>query len=374
MLPRWVWLSTGGCLLSLALGACTRPEGTAAQSSPGDRQKSAREQKQPVEVTQIVRRDLAETLNVVGSVAANESAEVRAEVAGLVRAIHFDEGQTVKKGDVLLKIDDSELVAQLAQAESRFQLAELNLQRAEALRQSQSNTQADFDRARTEFASSRADLSILKLRLEKTEVKAPFDGVVGARELSPGDYVSIQTPITRIEDTSRLKMEFQVPERFLAKVEAGTRFTVLSRSFNSDRPLQGEVYFVAPAIDRATRSSIVKGMLMDPPPSVRPGMFANIEVVLDVRPQVLAVPEGAVLTTSSGTSIIVVKDAGSDKVAEFVPVSLGLRARGLVEIAPSQGTLAEGASIVASGVGGLVLFPGAKLDPRPLKDVFRVGG
>lgn len=356
-------------LAAVFLGGCARKEGTGGQG--GARGGSLREQKQPVEVTQVARMDLSETLNVVGSVAPDESAELRAEISGLVRGIFFEEGQPVTKDKVLLKIDDSELRAQLAQAEARYQLTDLSLKRAENLRQSQSTTLAEYDRAKSEFASAKADLAVLNLRLEKTEIKAPFDGIVGARALSPGDYVTSQTSITSIDDLSRLKIEFQVPERFLAKVRPGTRFVVTSSSLERGKQVHGEVYFVSSVIDRSTRSSAVKGMLFEPPPSLKPGMFANIEVVLEVREKVLAVPEGAILTTTNGTTLIVAKEVNGETVAEFVPVRLGLRSRGLVEVTALKGELAENSRIVASGVGSLILFPGAKLQPRPLKEDFR---
>ena len=334
----------------------------------------AEDRVQPVEVVKLERRDLAETLAVVGSLAPNESADIRAEVAGLVRAISFEEGLPVKAGQVLVKIDDAELRAQVAQSEARFQLAELNLQRAENLRQTQSNTQADVDRVRTEFASAKADLGLLRLRLEKTDIKAPFDGIVGARTISVGDYVNTQTSITKLDDLSRLKIEFQVPERFLSKLRAGTKFTVNSSAFGAGRdgkPIEGEVYFVNAVIERATRSSQVKGLLLNPPPGLKPGMFANVEVVLDVRRGILTVPEGAILTTAASTSLIAVKEVGKDKVADFVPVRRGLRAKGFGEVEPLKaGTLTEQQSIVASGVGGLILYQGIKLELRPLKEQF----
>lgn len=362
------WSSVALSLL-LAASGCRKPDAAPAAKGPG----GAQGRVQPVEVTTVVRRDLVESLTVVGSVAPNESADMRAEIAGLVRGIYFEEGQAVRRGDVLVKIDDAELRAQLAQAEARFQLATLNLERSENLRKTQSTTQADYDRARTEFASAKADLSVLRLRLEKTEVKAPFDGVVGARSLSPGDYVTNQTPITAIDDLSRLKIEFQMPERYLFKVQPGTRIAVSSRSLGTDQVVQGEVYFVSSVIDRATRSSTVKGLLSNPPPSLKPGMFANIEVVLEVRSGVLTVPEGAILTTAAGSSVIVARGTGPERTAEFVRVNLGLRSRGLVEVAPTGAALDEKSEVVASGVGALILFPGAKLQPRPLKAEFRVG-
>ena len=127
--------------------------------------------KQAVEVIAIARRDLVERLRVVGSLAPNETATIRPEMSGLIRSIHFEEGQRVKKGDILARIDDAELQAQLAQNTSRHELAKLNLERAENLRQTQSNTQADWDRARSEFAVTQAEIDLLKVRLARTSTR-----------------------------------------------------------------------------------------------------------------------------------------------------------------------------------------------------------
>lgn len=327
---------------------------------------------QAVEVTPLMRRDLSETLRVVGSLAPNETATIRPETTGLIRSIHFEEGQAVKKGDLLVKIDDAELRAQLAQSQSRHELARLNLARAENLRQTQSTTQAEADRARSEFSAAEADLNLLKVRLARTEVRAPFDGVVEARTLSSGDYVNQQSVITTLNDLARLKVEFQVPERYLAKVRRGTKFTVQSTSVTATAPADGEVYFVNSTIDRSTRSSEVKGYLAASAPVLKAGMFAVIEIVLDVRKGALTVPEGSILIDQRGPQIITVRQQGSDKVAAFVPVNLGLRSRGLVEVNPLKGELTEKDIVVAAGVGSLALFPGMKLEPRPLRAEFQV--
>ncbi|MBI4622802.1 MAG: efflux RND transporter periplasmic adaptor subunit [Verrucomicrobia bacterium] len=328
---------------------------------------------QPVEVINLIRRDLSESLNVVGSLAANETATIRPEMAGLIRSIHFDEGKPVKKGDLLVKIDDSELLAQRAQSQARHDLAQLNLTRAENLRETQSNTQADVDRARSEFVAAQADLALLRVRLERTEVKAPFDGVTAGRTISVGDNVSSSAVITTITDLSRLKVEFQVPERYVAKVRPGTKFTVKSTTFESAKPVQGEVYFVNAVSDRNTRSSEVKGYLTDLPPALKAGMFATIELTLEVRKGALTAPEGAIMVDQRGPQLVMVNDQNGEKVAAFVPVNLGLRSRGLVEVSGVRGELSEKQIIVAAGVGSLALFPGTRLEPRPLRAEFRIG-
>jgi membrane fusion protein, multidrug efflux system len=352
-------------LLFLGLIALTSSCSRDSENAGGARAPQA--QKQAVEVTPITRRDLAETLTVVGSLAANESAALRAEIAGQVREVFFEEGQRVTKDQVLLKIDDSELRAQFAQSESRFKLAELSLARNQGLLETKTVSQADFDRVNAEYSASSAELSLLRVRLAKTEIKAPFDGIIGARAISPGDYVTPASVIAQIDDLSRLKVNFLVPERFIGKLKQGSRFTLRSKSIDASSRVEGEVYFVSSVIDRNTRASEVKGLLANPPAELKPGMFANIEIVLDVRKAALTVPEGAILSSVRGAQIIVVKESGADKVAEFVPVELGLRARGFVEVVSSQTPLTEQQSVVAAGVGSLILFPGAKLDPRPLK-------
>lgn len=319
----------------------------------------------------MVRQDLAETLNLVGSVAANEAAVIRPEMTGLVRSIHFEEGQQVKKGDLLLKIDDPEVRAQLGQMESRFHLAELNLRRSEKLGESQSNSVAEVDRARSEFSSARSDLDLVRVRLERTEIRAPFDGVVGGRTISPGDYVNSSSQITTINDVSRLKIDFQIPERFAAKVRPGTTFKVKSQALAVGTNLSGEVYFVASIVDRATRSSEVKGFVDGDAPGLKPGMFANVELVLNIHKGILTVPEGAILTTTKGTQIIATKEEAGEMVAEFISVKTGLRANGYVEVVPLRGELSEQRQVIASGVGALILFPGARIEARPFISSFR---
>jgi membrane fusion protein, multidrug efflux system len=366
-IQRGLLLGLTGAALILS-GCSKNPRATAASTNATV---------QPVEVVPVARRDLAEEVNLVGSVAANESAEIRAEIAGQVRQILFNEGEHVTRGQVLVKIDDAELVAQVAQATASFRLAELNLERTENLAKSNLISQADADAVRSEYASSKAAAALLRTRLAKTELKAPFDGVTGARGVSVGDYVSTSggTPsITTINDLSRLKIEFQVPERYFSKVRPGSVFKVHARSEVVDTEIGGEVYFVSAVIDRATRSSGVKGYLKDPPEQIRPGMVANVELVLAMHPGVLTVPEGAILVTPRGAQVITVGKKDGTDVAVFVPVNLGLRSRGVVEIEPAgPGHLTEGTPVVAAGVGSLILYPGARIEPRPPHREFSTG-
>lgn len=356
-----------GLLAALVLSGCSR-------SNPSAPAAAARASKQPVEVVKVARRDLVESLALVGSLAPNETAQVRAEIAGQVRAVLFNEGEAVKRDQVLLRIDDSELRAQLAQAQARFKLAELNLKRSEDLTSARSMSQAEADRVKSEFSSAEAELQLLTVRLAKMEIKAPFDGIAGARTISPGDYVTAATVITTIDDLSRLKVDFQVPERYIERVRPGSAFTLRAQTPAGERKAPGEVYFASSVIDRTTRASQVKGYLAQDIAGLKPGMFANIDIVLQVRTGALTVPEGAILTTPNGTQVVVVRAKDGEQVADFVPVQLGLREKGLVEVAAlKDGGLTDQDTVVASGVGALILYPGIKVEPRPLRAEFRIG-
>lgn len=342
---------------ALTLAACSPGGGDAGAPPP------AAKPPQPIEVVTVDRHDLIDAITLVGTVEARESAQIHPELAGIVQKILFREGQTVRRGEVLLKIDDSELRVQADQAEAAFRLASQTLERVNNLRPTRSLPESEYDRVQAEFESARAALELVRNRLAKTEIRAPFAGTVGARTVSPGDYVTTATTITSVDDLARLKVSFEVPERYLNQVSPGTAFSVRSDALAAQAPIGGKVYFVSASINRSTRSSQVKGLLDTAALGLRPGMFANIELVLDVRQQVLAVPEAAVFSTVDGPQLVVARAVDERFEAVFVPVQLGLRQEGLVEV-QSQEPL-EGRLVAAAGVGALALYPGTPLDPRP---------
>lgn len=354
---------------ALALAGCARTATASRQAAAPPRV--------PVEVAALARRDLVETVNLVGSIAATETAELRAEIAGVVREIAVEEGQPVRKGDLLVKIDDAEIAAQADEAQSAYELAELSLKRNRELARMRNLAQADLDRAEAEFRAAKARWALQRTRLAKTSIRAPFDGIVGARSVSPGDYITSTTVIARIDDLSRLKVEFDVPESFMGRIGPGTVLHVLPVGMN---PVAGEVFFVSASISRATRSGTAKAFLAKPPSQLKPGMFATVELVISVHPGVLVVPESAVLVTGSGTQIVLARehhagpaDATEEAVADFVAVRLGIRSKGLVEVAPVRGELNEGDAVVASGVGAIALYQDARLKVKPLRRELRLG-
>ncbi len=321
---------------------------------------------QKVEVVALVRDDLRDTLEVTGTLEANESVTIQPELSGLVREIAFAEGQRVEKGALLARLDDAELKAQVAEAEARADLARINRERADALATDGSLAQAEIDRVRSEERGTVAALELLRVRLARTRLVAPFAGVLGARRLAVGDYATPASVLTTLDDLSALKLTFRVPERSIPEVKPGTRVTARVRVGADEQAVEteGEVFFVSASIDPAVRASEVKAILRDPPAALRPGMFAAVRILLSTREQVLVAPEAALLAGARGVQVIAVEQKDGRPVARYVNVRTGLRVGGRVEIRPVlPDQLESGERIVSSGAGALVLFPGAPLDP-----------
>lgn len=353
-------------VIGLVLGGCG---GAAEEGEEPTRQ----QRPQPVEVTQVTRQTLADTLLVVGSLAANESAEVRAEISGIIREIRFNDGQEVAEGDLLVQLDDRELQAQVREASVRLELARQTLARSERLLETRSISESDRDRALAEFERIRAEVDLLDVRLEKTSIRAPFAGRMGGRLASPGDLVGPSDLLSRLSDLSRLKVEFDVPERHAKQIQEGATVRVLPRA-GSENDAEGTVYFVSPVIERATRSVPVKAYVDNAAASLMPGMFVQVEVVLRSRENVLTVPETAILARDGQHFLVLVNENNGQTVVAFQPVRVGLRQRGMVEVTPQGAEVPEGQQVVAAGLGALPLFPGAPVEPRPMRSAGRSVG
>lgn len=353
---------------SIVLTSCSdkgkNPAGEANQNAP-----------RKVETTTVKRSDMRSILSLVGSIEANEVADIRAEVSGNLESINFKEGDTVKAGQLLAKVDDREIVAQLHETEAQLKLAKQTRDRYQRLIATKSIPQADLDEAESQLATLEATAQRLRVRLSKTSITAPFDGTVGARNVSPGDYIDPSKSITTVVDTSKLKISFKVPERYYGQIKVGGDIDIRTATTNGG-DTKGSIYFVSSIVERETRSAQVKAWIENPPKSLYPGMFTNVDLILEVREKVLTVPEQSLLASARGDSVIVLgPEEGGSHPINIVPVKTGLREIGTVEIEPVQpGSIKEGTEIVAAGVGGLPLFPGMRVIPVPMRpDPIRTG-
>ncbi len=352
---RCIYLVSGLALLT-GLSACRPAEKSQVQIRAP----------QKVEVATLESVELVDRLKVAGTLQANESVSMQPEIAGIVRGISFEEGALVQKGELLVQLDDAELRAQTREAEARAELAKLNRIRAEALGADRTLAQSELDRVRSEEAAASASLELLRVRLARTRIEAPFAGVLGARRVSVGDYVTPGTVLTTLDDVSVLKVDFQIPERSMDRVQNGARVRVSARLGRGVEPAlaEGEVFFVSRSIDPGSRAGRVRALLSEASDGFRPGMFVTVDLELERKPGVLTAPESALLGGSRGVQVIVVREEAGKTVVRPVRVSTGLRVGPQVEIsALPPDSLVAGDRIVVSGVGALALFPGAAVEP-----------
>ena len=258
-----------------------------------------------VQQTQLLDRVVA-----TGSLRANESVDLAAETSGKITHILFAEGRRVSQGDLLVKINDAELVAHRERTNYRLKLAEQQVARQQALLEKGGVSQEEFDQTVNELNVLRAELNLNDAQIAKTEVRAPFDAVVGLRRVSEGTFVSPQTTIATLQDVSPMKVDFSLPEKYAGLVGRGStiRFTVEG----SDRVYTGEVYAVEPRIDPETRTVQVRATSPNGDGSLFAGAFADIELVLNEYENALAVPAVALVSELRGKKVYVVKNGRVD--------------------------------------------------------------
>src|SRR5688572_31657719 len=240
------------------------------------------------------REPVMETLSLVGSLLANEVVEVKSEIEGAVLSLPFDEGQRVKKGDLLVQLDDSKLAAGLAEAEANFKLTETTYERNKQLFADKLISQQEYDQSQSAFAASRATVARRKSELKETRIFASFAGIVGGRQVSPGQVIGKNTTITWVVDLDRLKAEFSVPERFLGLLRLGQKMEMAVAAYPADK-FVGEVYFIGPQVDPATRTALVRAYVSNADQKLKPGMFANLDLNLRVKEDAVTIPEPALM-------------------------------------------------------------------------------
>lgn len=305
---------------------------------------------EPVSVERI-----AEEVTAIGTLRANESVALRPEVAGRVAEIAFAEGSVVTAGTVLVRLDDQIPRAELAQAEAELALAQATARRAQELYARGAGSAAARDQAVATLRTATAAVELARARLAKYSLAAPFDGMVGLRRISPGAFVDVGAEIVTLVSIDPIKLDFRVPEVFLARVREGQKIAVSVDAFPG-RSFPGQVVAIEPAIDPAGRSIAIRASLPNGDGILRPGLFARVTLTLREEPEAIMVPEAAIVPF--GGQLLVMKVV--DGKAQSQPVTLGLRRQGKVQV--TQG-LAPGDVVVTAGQ--MKLQPGASVAVLP---------
>lgn len=284
---------------------------------------------------------VSDEVNAVGTLRSNESVIVRPEIAGRISAIHFDEGEPIERGQPLVSIEDSTHQAELADARASLNFAERTFRRLDSLFEQGSITARERDEALAGLERARAAVQLFRARLDKTDVNAPFSGVLGLRRVSPGAYVTPGQDMVNLEDIDPIKVDFRIPERFLSGLSAGQSIRVTVDTF-PERVFEGEVYAIDPKIDPAGRSIAIRARIDNPERVLQPGLFARVRLILDQRPSALVVPEHALVPRGEQRYVFRVVDGK----AMLTEVRIGQRRSGQVEIIEG---LAEGDTVVTAG-------------------------
>jgi membrane fusion protein, multidrug efflux system len=324
-------------VLALALAGCkgeTTPAASAAATVP-------------VRVEVLAPTTLDRSVEATGTVEAIDSAVIRPEVQGLVEAVLFDDGAAVKRGQALVKLRSADARASLLDAEARATLAKAALDRAKALFERGDVAQADLDKAAADEQLARAAVAKAEEAVRRTTVSAPFDGVVGRREVSPGELVDPTRTITRLEGLSRLVVDISLAEGALASVSPGQAATVTALD---GQTFAGTVAFVAPRVTADTRTVDVRIAIPEPGP-LRPGMTAEAHIVTASLTDALLVPTQALVRSAKGVGVWVV---GADGKVEQRSVKTGERTEARAEIVEG---LAAGDTVVVEGLARM--RPGA---------------
>ncbi|MCO6472594.1 MAG: efflux RND transporter periplasmic adaptor subunit [Melioribacteraceae bacterium] len=279
-----------------------------------------------VEAMIISSGELNETFYVNASILGDEEIELRPEAAGKVVSINFNEGSKVNKGDLLVKINDSDLQAQLLRAESQKKLAEEKEYRAQELLEQELISQEDYDVINTELNSRNAEIELLKAQIEKTEIIAPFDGIIGLRSVSEGAIINSSVVVAQLIKTDPVKIDFSLPVKHASKVQAGDRIKLTVP--NSDKEFTAAVYAVDPKIDPASRTLKVRAKAKNPNGELIPGSYAEIEFALGKNNEAIVIPSQAIVPDIGGELVYIYKNG---KAFPF-PVEIGLRTNNTVEI------------------------------------------
>ena len=286
----------------------------------------------------------ADNLQLSGSLEANEQVEIRSEIMGVVENINFKEGNQVSKGQVLLRVNDLELRAQLSKVGTAKQLASENERRAKLLLEKQAISQEEYDVASASYKSAQAEAQLIAAQLKKATIRAPFSGTIGLRYISEGTYVTPTTPIATLVNTKQLKITFSVPAKYANRIKLNSEISFTTSGSQTQH--SAKIYAVEPQIDVATRTLKMRAIADNPEGKLYPGMFASVLLPLETIDDAILVPSEALIPIQNG-KMIFISEGGK---AKQIKVETGSRTESSIRIISG---LKAGDTILTSGVMSL---------------------
>jgi membrane fusion protein (multidrug efflux system) len=280
-----------------------------------------------VEVARAKATMLPGTITAIGSLKSDESVSIRPEVSGRISEILFREGQAVEQGAVLVRLDASVQRAEVQQADANLGLAKSRLERARDLFSKNFISAQARDEAESNFKVAQAAYDLTAARLTKLEIRAPFSGIVGLRQVSSGDYIKDGQDIANLEGIDSLKLDFRVPEIYLKRVSVNQNLQVTLDAL-PDSTFSGRVYAINPLVDAGGRAIVVRAVVKNAGQRLRPGMFARVRLLTEEKKETLALPEQSIVPSGDEFYVFRVVDGRALR----TKVEIGQRTDGQVEI------------------------------------------
>jgi len=337
---------TGFILFVLA--ACGSTDKKTTQTGAGGQAGPMKQPPLPVDIYVIAPTLINEKIEVSGSLLANETTEIHPEISGRLVQLNVAEGKFVSKGALLAKIYDGDLQAQLRKLEVQLDIANTNEDRASQLLKIQGISKADYDASVLNVNNIKADIEITRANITKTEIRAPFSGRLGLKNISPGAFVTPATVVTSISEIKKLKLQFSVPEKYGSQIKNGqlVSFTVNG----SAKTFSASVMATETTIGEDTRSLTVRASVTNSDPALIPGSFANVQMILGNNPNAIMIPNSAVMPQGRKKQVFIFKD----NKALPMEITTGMRDSANVQVLTG---LFPGDTLITSGL--LFLRPGS---------------
>ncbi len=314
-----------------------------------------------VAATEVIQEDWPSSLSAVGSLTAVAGVDVSNEVAGKVEAIHFDSGQSVKKGQLLLELDASTDRAELQGLEAEMRLAKVRFERSEKLIDKNFISQSDYDQNHALLDETVAAVHAKRTLIDRKRIRAPFTGELGIRQVNLGQYLTEGSAIVSLQQLDPIYLDFTVPERHLNQLVKGRRIVATVQAYPKQE-FNGEIIAISPLIDKGTRSAHVRAKLINSDKLLHPGMFAQVSILSDHPLNVLTLPDTAITYNPYGNSVFVIEPIEQGLIVQSRQVETGQTRAGRIEIIRG---LKLGERVVSAGQVKLRNDMQVTLDDKP---------
>ncbi len=289
----------------------------------------------------IIPTHLSELINQSGTLKPDEEVDLSFETSGKIVEINFTEGTRVKKGDLLAKINDQPLQAQLEKLQAQLKMAEAKEFRQRSLLNKDAISQESYDQVQTDVQTIKADINLIKANISQTELRAPFDGMIGLRYVSEGSFTTMSTKIAKLIKISPIKIEFSISEKYASEIKIG--YPITFKIVGNDQVFNAFVYAIDPKIDIDTRTVVLRAMYQNKNEELRPGTFAGVTLELSKRDNAIAIPTEALIPQMDGETVFIYKKGK----AQTIKVSTGLRTESKIQITDG---LKFGDTLITSGI------------------------